>query len=154
MGSKPTLKTFTLPPPTNPLVPPPQEAGPSRPRTPIDDLVDDTSNLKVNNAAAPVASLSPSDVSTLLSLALLQALTSNSLPLSSFPIPASSLYSAHVLHNRPAYIPKDQRDEVVIGKSEWKKLAKWMKEVSKGGLLRIKEAKGEIVVQGYVQPLI
>lgn len=35
---------------------------------------------------------------------------------------------------------------MVIGKSEWKKLAKWMKEVSKDGLVKIKESKGEVTV--------
>jgi translation initiation factor 2D len=35
---------------------------------------------------------------------------------------------------------------VVIGKSEWKKLSKWMKEASKEGLVKIKETKGEVIV--------
>jgi translation initiation factor 2D len=61
-------------------------------------------------------------------------------------MPASSLYSAHILPSRPAYIPREQRDDVVIAKSEWKKLAKWMKEVAKEGLIKIKETKGEINV--------
>jgi translation initiation factor 2D len=52
------------------------------------------------------------------------------------------------LPSRPAYIPKEQRDDVVIGKSEWKKLAKWMKEAGKDGLLKVKETKGELVIQG------
>jgi len=43
---------------------------------------------------------------------------------------------------------------VVIGKSEWKKLAKWMKEASKDGLLKIKESKGEVTVQRYVITLL
>ncbi len=38
----------------------------------------------------------------------------------------------------------------MVCKSEWKKLAKWMKEVSKEGLMKIKETKGEVTVQGCV----
>lgn len=39
---------------------------------------------------------------------------------------------------------------MVIAKSEWKKLAKWMKEASKEGLIKIKDSKGEITVQRWV----
>jgi hypothetical protein len=39
---------------------------------------------------------------------------------------------------------------VVIAKSEWKKLGKWMKEVGKEGLIKVKETKGEVIVTGYV----
>jgi translation initiation factor 2D len=95
-----------------------------------------------------VKSLSPSEISTLLSLAFYQSLTD--FPITSLPIPASLLYSAHVLPNRPAFIPKSQRDDVVIAKSEWKKLGKWMKEVGKEGLIKVKETKGEVIVTGYV----
>jgi translation initiation factor 2D len=154
MGSKPSLPTFTYQQPAKPLVPlppPAVEAGPSRLRTPSPDTTTDLSNLAISSTEvdAPVASiprLDPSEISTLLHLSLLRTLPS--LPTSSFPIPASLLYSAHVLPSRPAYIPKEQRDDVVIGKSEWKKLAKWMKEAGKDGLLKVKETKGELVIQG------
>jgi len=86
-----------------------------------------------------------------LTLALLQALSSDAVASLSFPIPASQLYSGHILPNRPAFIPKHQRDDVVIGKSEWKKLGKWMKEASKDGLLKIKEVKGEAVIQRWAR---
>ena len=128
---------------------PSAEAGPSRPLTPVYNIIEATETLNVNDthfddpASVP---LEPSDISTLLSVALLQALAG--LDPSSLPMSASLLYSAHILPNRPAYIPKDRRDDVLIAKSEWKKLAKWMKEVSKEGLVKIKETKGEIVVQG------
>lgn len=94
--------------------------------------------------------LTSSEISTLLSLALLQSLQTPP-PL---PIPASLLYSAHVLPNRPAYIPAGNRDDVVIAKSDWKKLGKWMKEVSKDGSIKIKETKGEVIVTAYVFPSI
>lgn len=93
-------------------------------------------------------SFDSSDVSTLLSLALLQGLAS--LTASAFPMPASLLYSAHVLPNRPAYIPAAKREEVVIAKSSWKKLSKWMKEAAKDGLIKIKEAKdGGVTVNSF-----
>lgn len=100
--------------------------------------------------AAPAAPsdqpLSPAEISTLLSAALLQTLAT--LPSGLLPLPASQLYSAHILPNRPAYIPPARRDDVVIAKSEWKKLAKWMKEASKDGIIKTKETKGEVVVTG------
>lgn len=100
---------------------------------------------KVNMGDGPTA-LTPAEVSTLLSVALYHALSS--LSSSDFPMPASTLYSAHILPHRPAYIPKEKRDTVVIAKSEWKKLAKWMKEASKDKLLTTKESKGEVTVTG------
>ena len=136
-----------MPQPLHPLAPPPRaEAGPSRPRTPVTDTTERLDNLSVEaRDTKSGAALSASDISTLLSLALLQVLSSEPLP--SFPVTSSQLYSAHVLPSRPAYIPKHQRDDVVIAKSEWKKLAKWMKEASKDGLLKTKESKGEVTVQ-------
>ena len=158
MGSKPISPIFRLPVPHKPLGPPPSsQAGPSRPRTPVDELAAAAQDLYMSadehepepepngQASTP---FEPSEVSTLLSVALLQALIS--LQPSSFPMPASLLYSASVLPSRPAYIPKERREEVVIAKSDWKKLAKWIKVVAKEGLLRIKETKGEITVQGSV----
>ncbi len=152
MGSKPALLTFSLPLPQKPLTPPPTtEAGPSRPRSPINDLTYSAQQLSIADGDPDAHSATPlksSEISTLLSVALLRALTH--LEASIFPMPASLLYSAHILPNRPAYIPKEKREDVVVCKSEWKKLAKWMKEVSKEGLMKIKETKGEVTVQGCV----
>jgi translation initiation factor 2D len=133
-------------------------AGPSRPRSnsisagaseekegaPIPSL--DQLDISANSPADAKQQLSSSEISTLLSLSLLQSLQSPP----ALPVPASLLYSAHVLPNRPAYIPVGNRDDVVIGKSDWKKLGKWMKEVSKDGLIKIKETKGEVIVIAYV----
>jgi len=152
MGSKPAIPTFQIPIPHKSLGPPPTpEAGPSRLPAPEDNhLVEAAQSLELNDMqpgqTQSSPSLEPHEVSTLLSVALLQSLTS--MEATSFPMPASLLYSAHVLPNRPAYIPKDRREDVVISKSEWKKLGKWMKEVTKEDLLRTKETKGEFVVQG------
>ena len=148
LGSKPQLASFPLPKPRKPLVAPP-----------VEEVTEAVAALDVGGEEGEAAEsektdgptvpegtpLSPSEVSTLLSAALLQVL-STAPP--SFPIPSSQLYSAHVLPSRPAYIPAARRDDVIINKSEWKKLAKWMKEVSKEGVLKIKESKGEVVVTG------
>ncbi|WVO15234.1 hypothetical protein L204_102883 [Cryptococcus depauperatus] len=149
LGSKPDLTTFTIPIPQSPIATPPRntEDVPSgAPSPPIEHLSisEDAAAAKGSAPFAPLVSLSSSEISSLLSISLLQALSH--LPPSSFPLSASLLYSSHILPCRPAYIPKEKRDEVVIGKSNWKKLTKWMKEVSKEGLLKIKESKGEVIV--------
>ncbi|WWC89007.1 uncharacterized protein L201_003924 [Kwoniella dendrophila CBS 6074] len=159
LGSKPTLPSFQLPIPVKALAPPPAEAQSDPPNSSSSSSnptePPQIQNLTINEKAGPSQSisspeaLSSTEVSTLLSVSLHQALFSGSLQQSIFPLPASLLYSSHVLPNRPAYIPKDKRDEIVIAKSEWKKLTKWMKEVSKEGLLKIKESKGEVIVQSY-----
>lgn len=113
--------------------------------------VDDSASSDTDQRAAADTALEPlsaNEVSTLLSISLLQALST--LSNAEFPMPASTLYSAHVLPSRPAYIPKDRRETVVVARSEWKKLAKWMKEASKEKLVSIKESKGEATVTGYV----
>lgn len=38
----------------------------------------------------------------------------------------------------------------MVGKSEWKKVSKWFKEVGKEGLVKVKETKGEVTVVSYV----
>ena len=161
-SSKPKLQAFQPPPPISPLSPNPNqsvvmEAGPSRPRSNSisagttaereKEIVPSVDQLNINSESQPPKQqLSSSEISTLLSLSLLQSLQSPP----SLPIPASLLYSAHILPNRPAYIPVGNRDDVVIAKSDWKKLGKWMKEVSKDGLIKIKETKGEVIVISYV----
>lgn len=158
LGTKPALPTFTLPIPLHPLVNPPQaEAGPSQSTSLGTAVTDGVADLSLADSDAAASAMPPyarllsaSDVSTLLTRALLQALSSDSSSSISFPIPASQLYSGYILPNRPAYIPALQRDDVVIGKSDWKKLGKWMKEASKDGLIKTKESKGEMMVQGSV----
>ncbi|RSH89032.1 hypothetical protein EHS25_002694 [Saitozyma podzolica] len=162
MGSKPAMPTFPLPAPRTPLAPPPEgQPGPSQSRATslsTDQASEGIKNMSLtDNDGPPVPStpsqsadappLSPSEINTLLTVSLHHVLST--LQPSSFPMPASLLYSAHVLPCRPAYIPISQRDDVVIGKSEWKKLSKWMKEASKEGLLKIKETKGEVIVTGF-----
>jgi translation initiation factor 2D len=164
-SSKPKIQAFQPPLPISPLSPNPNqtvetEAGPSRPRSNStsagttkereEGIIPSLEDLDISEPQIPKQNLSSSEISTLLSLSLLQSLQSPP----SLPIPASLLYSAHVLPNRPAYIPVGNRDEVVIAKSDWKKLGKWMKEVSKDGLIKIKETKGEVIVISYVPPCL
>ena len=162
-SSKPKLQAFQPPPPISPLSPNPNqsvgtEAGPSRPRSKsisagtteerVEGVIPSLEDLDISEPQLPKQNLSSSEISTLLTLSLLQALQSPP----ALPIPASLLYSAHILPNRPSYIPVGNRDEVIIAKSDWKKLGKWMKEVSKDGLIKIKETKGEVIVVSYVAP--
>ncbi|CAK9781183.1 hypothetical protein CC85DRAFT_289014 [Cutaneotrichosporon oleaginosum] len=147
MGSKPTLAPFALPAPRDPLMPPPQD----EPKD-VDEAAEGVAAVSLDdNAEEPQIQasepLAPAEVSTLLSAALLQTLAT--LPAGTLPLPASQLYSAHILPNRPAYIPPERREDVVIGRSEWKKLAKWMKEVAKDGVIKTKETKGEVVVTSF-----
>ena len=86
------------------------------------------------------APLSTGDVDRLLRQALLQAIAK--IQPGSLPLPASSLYSAHVLPNRPATAASG----VEIKKSSYKNLSKWMKALAKEGLLTGKEVKGEWMV--------
>jgi translation initiation factor 2D len=163
-SSKPKLQAFQSPLPISPISPNPNQtavtdAGPSRPRSNSisagtteereEGLVPSLEDLDISEPQIPKQQLSSSEISTLLTLSLLQSLQSPP----SLPIPASLLYSAHILPNRPSYIPVGNRDEVVISKSDWKKLGKWMKEVSKDGLIKIKETKGEVILISYVPSL-
>ncbi|WWC94546.1 hypothetical protein V866_001392 [Kwoniella sp. B9012] len=155
LGSKPSLTPFSLPIPINPLAQPPDQPSspvPSEPAFQQLSITDEDPRPESISGPSSIPSsssepLSSSEISTLLSISLLHALSS--LQPASFPIPASLLYSAHVLPNRPSYIPKKRREEVVIAKSDWKKLTKWMKELGKEGLLKIKETKGEVIVQSF-----
>ncbi|GAA6036264.1 hypothetical protein JCM8097_006866 [Rhodosporidiobolus ruineniae] len=114
-------------------------------------------------APIPSADLTPAQVDTILLNALLlsiRTVLSSSSASSSFPLPASSLYSQYILPYRPASLSAEQRKAAEIKKSGWKSLGKFVKEVSGGGgkkgkdkagkepLLQAKEVRGEWVVTG------
>jgi translation initiation factor 2D len=157
LGTKPVLDNFPLPAPYPALGGPPPASKASSSVAQIESRVEALSVSAASEASAtqlassdvPAAPASPplsaSEVSTLLSAALMQVL---SIAPPSFPIPASQLYSGYILQSRPAYIPLEKRDDVVIARSEWKKLAKWMKELGKDGVVKTKETKGEVVITG------
>ncbi|KAI0052419.1 hypothetical protein FA95DRAFT_1601793 [Auriscalpium vulgare] len=98
------------------------------------------------------AQLSPEDVSAILRTALLQALatTLSALPPSAFPLPASTLYTAHLLPARPAPAPATPID---IKHSAFKSLTAFLRAAEKQGLLRLKDAARADVVVAAVQPM-
>lgn len=87
------------------------------------------------------------DVSSILRTALLQAVstTLSTLPPSSFPIPATTFYTSHILPSRPVSldgVPLNSGTPIDIKHSAYKSLTAFLKLVEKEGLLRLKEVKG------------
>jgi translation initiation factor 2D len=110
-------------------------------------------------AAAITLSYTPDEVTELLNKALLQAIstTLTSLPSSSFPIPATLLYTNHILPSRPAFptlvVPPASwaenplsssthaphvDTEITIKASRHKSLTAFLKAAEKSGLLTLK----------------
>lgn len=159
MGDECDLRSIPYPRPSVPLVPPPQSAqqaqesisqvseataGRQAESQGLPEIEGPTSNLSISNNGSS-STLSVWQIDAYLDSALHQALAQ--IGTSGTPISASSLYSAHVLPCRPASIPVEQREDVVIGKSSWKKLAKWIKVMEKEGLVKAKEGRsGEITI--------
>ncbi|KAJ9122314.1 hypothetical protein QFC22_001735 [Naganishia vaughanmartiniae] len=159
MGSESELPSIAYPYPSVPLVPasnsssnPPRETASSTQTTNTDDCASNAgaaNNDKPSDSVnygepEPKNELSVSQIDDYLNSALHQALGHLT---NATPIPASSLYSGHILPSRPAAIPAQQREDVVVGKSSWRKLAKWMKVAEKEGILKAKEGRGgEITV--------
>lgn len=155
MGDEVDLRSIAYPRPSIPLFRPPQSAQQTQNSTSQSSLAnfghrsgaedthgleESTSNLVIKDNAQSSSTLDVSQIDSYLNSALYQAL--GQLGTSGTPISASSLYSGHVLPCRPASIPAEQRDDVVINKSSWKKLAKWIKVVEKEGLVKAKEGRG------------
>ncbi|GAA5849354.1 hypothetical protein JCM3766R1_005325 [Sporobolomyces carnicolor] len=86
--------------------------------------------------------LTPAQVDDVLHAALLLSL--QTVPPASYPIPASSFYSSHILPNRPA--TPASHSVVDLKKSSYKKLASLFKFASKRGWLVSKEVRGDLVV--------
>lgn len=151
MGSESDLPSIAYPYPSVSLVPAPNSSskGPenaiSLTHSTITDAADaETSEPSPQGANEMKSELTVSQIDEYLNSALHQALGHLT---NATPIPASSLYSGHILPSRPSAIPFQHREDVVVGKSSWKKLAKWMKVVEKEGLLKVKEGRGgEITV--------
>lgn len=95
--------------------------------------------------------LTPERVSSLLRTSLIQALrtTISALPSSAFPLPSSTLYSAHILPSRPSFVPapsapgSEASTPIDIKHSSYKTLTLFLRAVEKDGLLRLKEVKGK-----------
>ncbi|KAH9015488.1 hypothetical protein EDB85DRAFT_2076347 [Lactarius pseudohatsudake] len=93
-----------------------------------------------------IEKLTPEEVSTLLRAALLQALRTSlaALPNSAFPMPASTLYTAHILPARP--FSRTAATPVDIKHSTFKSLSAFLRASEKGGLLKLKHARSDVQV--------
>jgi len=76
----------------------------------------------------------------------LQALktTLSDLPTSAFPMPTTTLYTAHILPARP--FTKTVATLVDIKHSTFKSLSAFLRTAEKGGLLKLKDARPDVVV--------
>lgn len=92
-----------------------------------------------------------SEVSARLRAALLQALktTLADLPSSAFPMPTTTLYTVHILRAR-AFVPTTgtttTTTPVDIKHSTFKSLSAFLRTAEKGGLLKLKDARPDVVV--------
>jgi translation initiation factor 2D len=76
----------------------------------------------------------------------LQALktTLSNLPTSAFPMPTTTLYTAHILPARP--FTQTVTTPVDIKHSTFKSLSAFLRTTEKGGLLKLKDARPDVVV--------
>ncbi|KLO16572.1 hypothetical protein SCHPADRAFT_823044 [Schizopora paradoxa] len=115
------------------------------------DAGEGTSEIKEDEDAGPLP-LKPEDVSSLLRTSLLQAIrtTLASLPQSSFPLPSSTFYTAHLLPARPSRLlpplPPHTSTPIDIKHSTHKSLTHFLRSAEKEGLLSLKDAKQEVLV--------
>lgn len=85
------------------------------------------------------------EVSTILRTSLIQAIrtTLADLPPASFPMAATTCYTAHILPARPAFPIDSPSTPVDIKHSAHKTLTAFLKSAEKEDLLRLKEVKGK-----------
>ena len=140
-------------------LPPSSSSKGSSSRHEVDAVADDLASTtidpapKASSSSADSRPASPSPTSTELTpaqvdAALFDALLlaiSTSLSSAAFPLPASLLYSSHILPSRPASGPGSTAE---VKKSTFKKLDRLVKAAAKKGWLSTKEVKGEVVVVG------
>ncbi|KAF8496116.1 hypothetical protein F5888DRAFT_1794721 [Russula emetica] len=90
--------------------------------------------------------LTPEEVSARLRAALLQALrtTLADLPSSAFPMPTTTTYTAHILRARA--FTRTATTPVDIKHSTFKSLSAFLRAAEKGGLLKLKDARPDVVV--------
>ncbi|CDO75463.1 hypothetical protein BN946_scf184823.g17 [Trametes cinnabarina] len=98
------------------------------------------------------AKLIPEDVSSLLRAALIHAIgtTLAKLTPSSFPISASTFWSAYVLPARPAYALEmyglPDASSIDVKHSTFKNVKTFLKASAKDGLIKLKESKSDVMV--------
>lgn len=85
-------------------------------------------------------------MSARLRAALLQALRTSlaTLPNSAFPMPTTTLYTAHILPARP--FSRTVTTPVDIKHSAFKSLSAFLRASEKGGLLKLKDARPDVIV--------
>jgi translation initiation factor 2D len=88
----------------------------------------------------------PPEVSARLRAAFLQALrtTLADLPSSAFPMPTTTLYTVHILRARA--FTQTATTPVDIKHSTFKSLSAFLRTAEKGGLLKLKDARPDVVV--------
>ncbi|KAN0141791.1 hypothetical protein V8E53_000253 [Lactarius tabidus] len=96
--------------------------------------------------AEEIEKLTPEEVSSRLRAALLQALRTSlaALPNSAFPMPTTTLYTVHILPARP--FSRTATTPVDIKHSAFKSLSAFLRASEKGGLLKLKDARPDVVV--------
>ncbi|KAI0320053.1 hypothetical protein OF83DRAFT_1162631 [Amylostereum chailletii] len=107
----------------------------------------DSVTSESEDAEDPEEKLTPEDISSILRSSLLQGLKTSaaSLPSSALPMPASTFYSTHILPARPVWVTS-ATSPADIKHSAFKSLAAFLKQSEKQGLIRVKEARGDVVV--------
>ncbi|KAI8818919.1 uncharacterized protein EV422DRAFT_535905 [Fimicolochytrium jonesii] len=97
-----------------------------------------------------IPQLTPAEMDTLLSTALLTALKTLPTDSKTLPMPSSILYANHIMPSRPRGTHLD------IKQSSYKKVGKFLKAMEKRGLIKLKERGGETLLVGVngVHPLL
>ncbi|KAI0035519.1 hypothetical protein K488DRAFT_43160 [Vararia minispora EC-137] len=95
----------------------------------------------------PQMELTAEEISSILREALLQAIRTSvsALPVSAFPVPASTFYTTHVLPARPISVASAS-PAVDIKHSAFKSFGAFLKQAEKQGLLRLKDSRGDISI--------
>ncbi|KAK4051480.1 hypothetical protein OIO90_004694 [Microbotryomycetes sp. JL221] len=124
-----------------------EKEKPSERKDSESELASQLSSTKLDSQpASETAELSGADVDKILRNALLLAISQTlSKDGSLFPMTASTLYSTYVLPNRPVGTPASAD---IKKSATWKKLANFMKSMTKEGLITTKEMRGELTVTG------
>lgn len=103
---------------------------------------------EAEEAEEEIERLTPEEVSARLRAALLQALRTSlaALPNSAFPMPTTTLYTAHILPARPSSQTAAATTPVDIKHSASKSLSAFLRAAEKGGLLKLKDARPDAPV--------
>ncbi|OZJ05971.1 hypothetical protein BZG36_01210 [Bifiguratus adelaidae] len=107
----------------------------------INQVTEAIADTKINEPEPP--QLSIEEIDSILENAFFHCLLFKITPKGQtelLPMPSSTLYSAYILPSRPRGVGSD----VDVKKSSYKKMAKFLKNMEKRGIIKTKEQKGEI----------